>query len=165
MSTAADLITRLRRDVRGRVITPDQPEEYAVARRVEAGSPDVSPLAVVRVRDTADVQAVVHTAREAGVRLAVRGGGHSAAAHGTVEGGLVLDTSGLTDLVIDARARTARAGGLGLLSRLYGMTIDALLAAEVVTADGRVHEVDADHDPDLFWALRGGGGNFGWSRR
>jgi FAD/FMN-containing dehydrogenase len=56
-------------------------------------------------------------------------------------------------------------GGVGYLVRKFGMTIDALLAAEVVTADGKVHEVDADHDPDLFWAIRGGGGNFGVATR
>ncbi len=52
-------------------------------------------------------------------------------------------------------------GGIGYLVRKHGLTIDHLLAAEVVTADGSVLEVDADRDPDLFWALRGGGGNFG----
>ncbi len=52
-------------------------------------------------------------------------------------------------------------GGVGFLSRKYGLTIDDLLAAEVVTADGRIRQVDADHEPDLFWAIRGGGGNFG----
>lgn len=196
VTSTEGLVDRLRGIVRGPVITQDDPE-YAEARLVEACPPDVRPLAIVRVCDAADVQAVVNLARELDVALAVRGGGHSAAAHGTIDGGLVLDTSALTGLEIDVAGRTARAGagltageyvqavgehglatgfgdtaavgisgitlggGLGLLSRRYGMTIDALLAAEVVTADGRVHEVDADHDPDLFWALRGGGGNVG----
>jgi len=56
-------------------------------------------------------------------------------------------------------------GGVGYLVRKYGLTIDSLLAAEVVTADGQVRQVDADHEPDLFWAIRGGGGNFGVATR
>ncbi|MGH2674508.1 MAG: FAD-binding oxidoreductase [Actinomycetota bacterium] len=56
-------------------------------------------------------------------------------------------------------------GGVGFLVRKHGLTIDSLLAAEVVTADGRLLQVDADHHPDLFWAIRGGGGNFGVATR
>jgi FAD/FMN-containing dehydrogenase len=52
-------------------------------------------------------------------------------------------------------------GGVGYLGRLHGLTIDNVLAAEIVTADGKLRRVDADHEPDLFWAIRGGGGNFG----
>ena len=52
-------------------------------------------------------------------------------------------------------------GGIGFLVRKFGMTIDSVLAAEVVTADGRHRRVDSSHEPELFWALRGGGGNFG----
>lgn len=52
-------------------------------------------------------------------------------------------------------------GGLGYMLRKHGLTIDVLLAAEIVTANGDILTVDADHHPDLFWALRGGGGNFG----
>ncbi|HEX6048487.1 MAG TPA: FAD-binding oxidoreductase, partial [Gemmatimonadaceae bacterium] len=52
-------------------------------------------------------------------------------------------------------------GGIGFLVRKFGMTIDAVLAAEIVTADGRHLRVDEEHHPDLFWAIRGGGGNFG----
>jgi FAD/FMN-containing dehydrogenase len=53
------------------------------------------------------------------------------------------------------------AGGIGFLLRKHGLTIDNLLAAEIVTADGRLRRVDAETEPELFWALRGGGGNFG----
>ena len=52
-------------------------------------------------------------------------------------------------------------GGMGWLSRRFGMSVDNLLGAELVTADGRVLQVSAEHEPDLFWAIRGGGGNFG----
>lgn len=56
-------------------------------------------------------------------------------------------------------------GGVGFLVRKYGMTIDDLLAAEIVTADGQILTVDAENHPDLFWAIRGGGGNFGVATR
>jgi len=52
-------------------------------------------------------------------------------------------------------------GGIGFLVRKFGLTIDSLVAAEIVTADGRHLHIDAQHHPDLFWAIRGGGGNFG----
>lgn len=52
-------------------------------------------------------------------------------------------------------------GGFGRLNRKFGLTIDNLLSAEIVTADGQIRRVSADQDPDLFWAIRGGGGNFG----
>jgi FAD/FMN-containing dehydrogenase len=52
-------------------------------------------------------------------------------------------------------------GGFGRLNRKYGLTIDNVLGAEIVTADGTVRHVSADNEPDLFWAIRGGGGNFG----
>ncbi len=56
-------------------------------------------------------------------------------------------------------------GGIGFLVRKYGLTIDDLLAAEVVTADGQLLHVDDENHPDLFWAIRGGGGNFGVATR
>ncbi|WP_029135624.1 FAD-binding oxidoreductase [Nakamurella lactea] len=190
------VIEWLREEIAGDVVTADS-ADYDTARRVYSGTADLRPVVVVRPATAADVQAVVGAARDSGLELAVRGGGHSAAGHGTTEGGIALDLSALKDIDIDPVARVARVGagltagefvraagkhglatgfgdtesvgiggitvggGLGLLSRKYGMTIDALLGAELVTADGQLLTVDAEHHPDLFWAIRGGGSNFG----
>ena len=156
---------------------------------------------IVRAADAADVSRVITLARETGIELAVRSGGHSPAGHGASEGGIVLDLSSMRGLEIDAERRTAWAetgltageystaagahglatgfgdagtvglggitlgGGIGFLVRKHGLTIDDLLAAEVVTADGELLRVDAENHPDLFWAIRGGGGNFGVATR
>jgi FAD/FMN-containing dehydrogenase len=69
--------------------------------------------------------------------------------------------TGLGDTASVGLGGITLSGGLGFLVRKHGLTIDDVLAAEVVTADGEVHDVDDRTHPDLFWALRGGGGNFG----
>ncbi|MFJ8657767.1 FAD-binding oxidoreductase [Streptomyces sp. NPDC093795] len=184
----------------GQVIGPDH-AEYETARSVYAGDVDRRPAVILRPGNAAQVASVVALARETGLELAVRGGGHSGAGHGVCEGGIVLDLSRMRALEIDVEARTAWAeagvsageyteaaaehglatgfgdnslvgvagitlgGGIGFLSRKHGMTIDDLLAAEIVTADGELLSVDEHHHPDLFWALRGGGGNFGVATR
>ena len=189
-------IDRLRDAVKGAVIGPDD-AEYDAMRSIMYGGFDPRPAVIVRVADAADVAAVIDVARETGLPLAVRSGGHSGAGHSTVDDGIVMDLRDLDDLDIDPVARTAWAGGgvtaggytaaaaehhlatgfgdtgsvglgglitgggVGYLARKHGLTIDNLLAAEIVTADGRIRTVDAEHEPDLFWALRGGGGNFG----
>jgi FAD/FMN-containing dehydrogenase len=161
------------------------------------GGVDPRPAAIVKVADATDVAAVIAIARETGVPLAVRSGGHSGAGYGSVDDGIVIDVRALDSLDLDPVARTAWAGsgltageytaeaakhglatgfgdtgsvglgglitggGVGYLVRKHGLTIDNLLAAEVVTADGQVRTVDDEHEPDLFWAIRGGGGNVG----
>ncbi len=193
-------VRTLRGGVAGRVIVPGDPD-YDRARAVFPGGFDLHPGAIVRVADDRDVARVVSLAREAGVELAVRSGGHSGAGHGTTEGGIVLDLSDMREIDIDVDGRTAWAqtgmtaaaystataahglatgfgdtgsvgiggitlgGGIGYLVRKYGLTIDDLLAAEIVTADGELLRVDGDTHPDLFWAIRGGGGNFGVATR
>jgi FAD/FMN-containing dehydrogenase len=152
---------------------------------------------IVRPADADEVAYVISVARDTETELAVRGGGHSLAAHSVSEGGIVLDLSGMKDFQIDTEEGTAWAqagmtaaeltktlgdhglavgfgdagsvgiggitlgGGVGFLARKHGLTIDSVLAAEIVTADGRVLQVDSESHPDLFWAIRGGGGNFG----
>ncbi len=193
-------IDQLRETVRGRVLTADDPD-YDAARTVALGDVDSRPAAIVRVADAADVSALVSLARETGLELAVRCGGHSGAGHSTIDGGVVLDVRDLDGLDVDVDGRTVWAGsgltagevttrlaadglavgfgdtgtvgiggitlggGVGYLVRAFGLTIDNLLAAEIVTADGQVRIVDAEHEPDLFWAIRGGGGNFGVATR
>ncbi len=193
---ARHTLRRLGADLVGQVISPDDPE-YDRARGVFLATADRRPAAVIRPADARQVARTVSLARETGLELAVRGGGHSYAGHATSEGGIVLDLSRLKALEVDPAARVARAGaglttgevtvaaghhglavgfgdtgsvgiggltlggGVGYLARRHGLTIDNLLGADVVTADGRILRVDAEHEPELFWAIRGGGGNFG----
>jgi FAD/FMN-containing dehydrogenase len=193
-------IPQLRAVLNGRVIAPDD-AGYDQARTVFLGGIDRRPAAIVRPADAADVSLVVSLARETGLELAIRSGGHSGAGHSVSDGGLVLDLGDMRALHIDAERRTAWAetgltageytiaagayhlatgfgdtgsvgiggitlgGGIGYLVRKHGLTIDDLLAAEIVTADGQLLRVDAETHPDLFWAIRGGGGNFGVATR
>jgi FAD/FMN-containing dehydrogenase len=193
-------ISRLRDQVNGRLITLDDPG-YDEARMIFYGGFDRRPQVIVQAVDATDVARVVALARDDGVELAVRSGGHSPAGHSVIDGGIVLDLSAMRALDLDTEARTAwaetgltageyttaaaahglatgfgdtgsvgiggitLAGGVGYLIRKHGLTIDDLLAAEVVTADGQLVRADAEEHPDLFWALRGGGGNFGVATR
>ena len=102
-------VARLRADLRGRVVTPDDPD-YDAMRVVGLGSVDARPAIIVRAADANDVAHVVNLARDGGFELAVRSGGHSGAGHSTIEGGLVLDLRDLTSIEIDVEARTAWAG-------------------------------------------------------
>src|SRR5262249_24941740 len=141
--------------------------------------------------------AAVSVARDSGLPLAVRGGGHNAAGLAVCDGGLVIDLSTMNAVAVDPYARRARVqggatwgdfdsataahglattgglicstgvagltlgGGLGWLMREHGLASDNLLSVEVVTADGRLVTASASENADLFWGLRGGGGNFG----
>ena len=193
-------ISRLRNELRGEVIdTADA--GYDAARKVFPGHIDRRPAVIVRPVDAEEVSTIVTIARETGIELAVRGGGHSGPGFGVCDDGIVLDLSAMKALDIDADGHTAWAetgltageytnaagahrlatgfgdtgsvgiggltlgGGIGFLTRRYGMTIDDLLAAEVVTAGGEILLVDGETHPDLFWAIRGGGGNFGVATR
>ncbi|MCX4800274.1 FAD-binding oxidoreductase [Streptomyces sp. NBC_01214] len=189
-------IDQLRERVRGAVVTPDD-ESYDEARKVHNAMIDRKPAAVVHCANAGDVMAAVDFARENGLDLAVRGGGHSVPGFGTCDRGVVADLSGMRGVRVDAAGRTARAeggatwgdfnaatyafglattggiisttgiggltlgGGIGYLARGLGLSCDNLISADVVTADGRLVVASEEENADLFWALRGGGGNFG----
>jgi FAD/FMN-containing dehydrogenase len=97
---------------------------------------------------------------DAGTRTAWAGAGLTAGEYTAAAGLRGLATS-FGDAGSVGLGGITLAGGVGFLSRKHGMTIDHLLGAEVVTADGTALQVDADNHPDLFWAIRGGGGNVG----
>jgi FAD/FMN-containing dehydrogenase len=195
-TTQTQSLATLAEQLRGELITPGDPG-YDDARKVWNGMFDRRPQAIARVQGTVDVVTVVNYARETGIELAVRGGGHSSAGYSTVDGGIVLDFSRMRGVWVDPRAKTAYAqagalwgdvdretqahglavpggqishtgiagltlgGGIGWLSRRHGLTIDSLISVELVTADGRLVTASATENPDLFWGLRGGSGNFG----
>ena len=190
----------LRGRIAGRVIGPTD-DDYEAARIVTAGNIDRRPGVIVRVANVDDIRAVIELAKETGLDLAIRSGGHSAKGDSTTDGGVVLDLRDMASIDIDPKSKTAwveagasalavteeaakhglaigfgdtgsvgvggitLGGGVGYLVRKFGLTIDNLLAAELVTADGELVRADADANPDLFWAVRGGGGNFGVATR
>jgi FAD/FMN-containing dehydrogenase len=180
----------------GEVITPEHPD-YDTARSVWNGMIDRRPAVIARCANADDVAVAVRFARESGLPLAVRGGGHNVAGTAVVDDGIVIDLSPMRDVRIDDSLRTvhvqggatwgdvdavtqpfglattggvvsetgvaglALSGGVSWQRRRDGMTIDNLVSAEVVLADGQRVRASADENPDLFWAIRGGGGNFG----
>lgn len=186
----------LRAGVRGGVLTDGDPG-YDDARRIWNAMIDHRPAVIARCLSSHDVRNAVGFARERGMPLSVRGGGHHIAGNAVADAGLTIDLSLMRTVRVDAERRTARVaggallgdvdhetqafglalplginsttgfgglclgGGFGWLTRKYGMTVDNLLSADIVTADGALHVVSSTNEPDLFWAIRGGGGNFG----
>jgi FAD/FMN-containing dehydrogenase len=193
---SASCADELRAALSGRVALPGD-EPYHNGTRVWNGAVFRRPAIVAFCKRPEDVQAAVRAARRHGLPLSVRGGGHDWAGRAVRDGGLVIDLTGMRDVVVDPRARVATVaggalvkdvaaaadahslvaalgncgtvgmagltlgGGYGPLSGTRGLAADNLLGAEIVLADGGRVTADPDTEPDLFWALRGGGGNFG----
>jgi FAD/FMN-containing dehydrogenase len=193
VSTALDGLAAA---IAGELVRPGD-DAYDEARGVWNGMIDLRPAAIARCATTEDVRAALRAARETGLPLAVRGGGHNVAGFGTIEDGIVIDLSPMSTVGVDPVTRRVRvgggatladldaatqehglvvpagvvsetgiagltlSGGLGWLRRMWGLSCDNLVSAELVTAHGDVLRVDAESDPELLWGLRGGGGNFG----
>ncbi|MBA3780246.1 MAG: FAD-binding oxidoreductase [Nocardioides sp.] len=186
--------------IQGDVITAKD-AAYEERKQIWNGFFQKSPGAIVRVVGASDVIKVVNFARDNDIELAIKGGGHCFAGTGTVEGGLLLDTSRLRGIWVDpARRRLvvqpgleqgdvdaetmsfglavtgsqesyigigglALGGGLGWLARYRGLLVDNLVSADIVLASGELRRASPTDDADLFWAIRGGGGNFGVATR
>ena len=195
-SPDGNLFESLSSQLDGELIAAASPR-YDDARKVQDMTVDRRPMAIVRAATASDVAKAVGFARDNGLPLAVRSGGHSLAGHSMVEGALVIDLSSMKGISIDPETRIARVqagvtsgdlagpanalglalstgdtssvgfgglttgGGIGFMARKYGLAIDNLLSAQVVTASGEILTASPDEHPDLFWAIRGGGGNFG----
>ena len=189
-------LNQLRHSLRGHVYDPGEPD-YEEACTLFNSMVERRPRYVARCSHPHQVAAALAYARDRGLCVAVRAGGHSVAGLSLVDDGLVIDVRGLRDLIIDPVRRIARVGagltwgevdaatqehglatvggrvsttgvagltlggGSGWLERTHGLTVDNVLAMELVTAAGNHVRASADEHPDLFWALRGGGGNFG----
>jgi FAD/FMN-containing dehydrogenase len=185
-----------RANMRGEVLEPAD-AGYHEARKLYNAMIDKRPALIARAVDVADVMTCVNYARESGLLLAIRGGGHNGPGLGSCNDGLVIDLSRMRGVRVEPAARTADVaagaiwgdvdhaahpfgmavpsgmvsttgvagltlgGGIGYLSRKYGLTIDNLLAVDMVLADGSFVTANERQNSDLFWAVRGGGGNFG----
>ncbi len=189
-------LTEFRMQLRGQALTPADPGYEDIRPPFGAMYPD-RPSLVILCSGTADVVDAVNFARENGIEVTVRGGGHSIAGLSSSDGGMVIDLAPMNGVHIDRDADLAHVqggalwgdvdreaqlfglatpggvvsdtgvggltlgGGYGWLRRKYGLSCDNLVSVEIVCADGEVRKASADTNPDLLWALRGGGGNFG----
>jgi len=195
-SVATEAIGRLRSRLRGDLVLAGE-SGYDESRSVWNAMIDRHPAIIARCATASDVVHAVNFARETGLDLAVRGGGHNIAGSAVCDDGIVIDLSPMRRAIVDLAALRVTVeggalladldaatqahglatpvginsttgvagltlgGGFGWLSRKYGMTVDNLLSAEVVTASGDTVRASGTENPDLFWALRGGSGNFG----
>jgi FAD/FMN-containing dehydrogenase len=184
----------LEQRVSGEVFASDG-AHYERLRRGWDLSVDQRPTLILAARDAADVAAGVRFAVEKGWGVGVQSTGHGVLY--PADDSLLIVTSPMTNVQVDAGARTARVGagvkwrqvldaiaptglaalmgsspdvgvvgymlggGIGWLSRRYGFGADSLRRIEVVTADGVLRQANSSENGDLFWGLRGGGGNFG----
>lgn len=181
---------------RGPLISPND-DRYDSHRSVENLAINRRPGLIIRCSGNADVIDGVNLAREHGLLVAVRAGGHHVGGHGTTDGGLLLDLRDMNGVWVDVESKIVRCqggatwgqvdretqqfglavpggvvsttgvggltlgGGIGWLHRRWGLACDNLREVSIVTADGQLVRANETTNEDLFWGIRGGGGNFG----
>lgn len=186
----------LKRKVKGQIVLPSDPS-YDEVREIWNAMIDRRPALIVRCAEASDVVHAISFARENGLEISIRGGGHNIAGNALCDNGVLIDLSTMRRVRVNAEKKRAYVepgatladfdkvaqshglatpvginsttgiagltlgGGFGWLTRKYGMTVDNLVSAEVVTADGKRIRASENENADLFWAIRGGGGNFG----
>jgi FAD/FMN-containing dehydrogenase len=191
-----ETIEMLKSKVKGQIVLPDDPN-YNEVREIWNAMIDRKPAVIVQCAEVDDVLHALSYARENGLEISIRGGGHNIAGSALCDNGVLIDFSNMTNVRVDAEKRRAYVepgatlgdfdkavqahglatpvginsitgiagltlgGGLGWLNRKHGMTVDNLVSADMITANGRKIHVSEDENADLFWAIRGGGGNFG----
>jgi FAD/FMN-containing dehydrogenase len=189
-------LAELKMSLRGQALVPGDPGYESIRPPFNAMYPDL-PSLVISCAGTADVVDAVNFARDQGLEVTVRGGGHSIAGLSSANGGLLIDLAPMNGVWVDSEGRLAHVqggalwgdvdretqlyglatpggmisdtgvagltlgGGVGWLRREHGLSCDNVVAAEVVLASGEVATSSVDENPDLLWALKGGGGNFG----
>jgi FAD/FMN-containing dehydrogenase len=190
------VIETLKTQTRGSVLLPEDPG-YEASRKIWNAMIDRRPAGILQCAGVADVMLAVSVARDNGVLVSVRGGGHNIAGSALCDDGLLIDLSAMKSVHINPDTRRAYVepgaslgdfdheaqafglatslginsttgvagltlgGGFGWLTRKHGLTVDNLISVEIITADAKRMRASADENPDLFWAVRGGGGNFG----
>ena len=195
MNELTDVLKHFGGQLRHRISMPGS-GRYASATAIWAKPIGPMPRAIIHCRTPQDVQLAIRAARNSGLPISVRGGGHDWAGRALCDG-VVIDLQEMNRVVLSSDHCTAQisggaramdvlavtdplgvaavagsvgtvgmagltlGGGYGALIGRFGLALDNLLAAEVVIADGRIVVTDAYNEEELFWALRGGGGNFG----
>jgi FAD/FMN-containing dehydrogenase len=195
-AVTSDAVDVLGRTFRGVLLKPES-EGYDASRQVWNVMVDRRPALIARCLGVGDVARAIGFARERGLELSVRGGGHSIVGHAVIDGALMIDLSLMRGVLVDPGRQIAKVqggaliadldretqhfglattggvaydtgvggytlgGGYGWLARRHGLACDNLLSIELVTADGSRLVVTRDSDPELFWAARGAGANFG----
>jgi FAD/FMN-containing dehydrogenase len=195
ITISKEIIENLKSKVKGQIVLRSD-SSYEEVRQIWNAMIERRPALIVRCTEAGDVPHAISFARENGLEISIRGGGHNIAGNALCDNGLMIDFSTMRNVRVDAEKKRAYVepgatladfdeaaqshglatpvginsttgiagltlgGGFGWLTRKYGMTVDNLISVEAVTADGKRIRASESENTDLFWAIRGGGGNF-----